>query len=134
MIIYLDVNPPTAWGKNSKSAYGGYVTESKSIKDTKALLVGLLVDKRPDTMLVGPMKLHVMVCWPYKATEKKSVVKAGSLIPKITKPDGDNVLATIKDTMEKLQFYKNDAEIYCEHIERWYGPKGFIRIELEEAS
>lgn len=134
MIIYLPVNPPNAWGKNSKNSFRGRVVTNPSIASTKSLMVGLLAGHAPEKPLEGALRMRVMVVWPYNKTEKKSVINDGACIPKITKPDGDNVLATIKDVMENLRFFNNDSQIYCEQIERWHGPEGFIRIEIEEAS
>lgn len=132
--MYIPCNPPTAWGKNSKNAYNGRVVTNRNIASTKSLMVGLLAPKAPKEPLQGPLRLNVMVVWPFKKTERKSITQSGSHIPKITRPDGDNVLATIKDVMESLGYFNDDSQIYCEHIERWHGPKGFIRIILEEVN
>ena len=40
----------------------------------------------------------------------QSVIKDGAY-PKITKPDGDNVLTTIKDVMENLRFFNTTPRI-----------------------
>lgn len=140
VIIYLKVNPPNAWGKNSKEigrvrVKGGgtrpTLRKPESIKKNESWLKGSLVPYAPKELMEGPLKLHVMVCWPYLKNEKKSVVKEGALIPKHTTPDGNNILASVADVMEGI-FYKNDSQLYCEHIEKWYGPEGFIRIEVSQ--
>ena len=51
MTIYIPVNPPNAWGKNSKNSFNGKVVTNASIASTKSLMVGLLANFRPEKPL-----------------------------------------------------------------------------------
>lgn len=135
VIIYIELDTPTAWGKNnkqiSKTRDGRpFLRKSNSVKATEEKISLLIAGRRPKKPMDGALKLHVMACFPYKATESKSVVKAGNLLPKTTAPDVDGVLTTIMDVLEKSGFVANDSRFYCVHAEKWYGPHGFIRIEI----
>ncbi|MBE6902906.1 MAG: RusA family crossover junction endodeoxyribonuclease, partial [Ruminococcaceae bacterium] len=51
---------------------------------------------------------------------------------KLTKPDTDNLNKLLKDCMTKLGFWKDDALVASEIIEKFYGeiPGVYIRIEV----
>lgn len=134
--IFLPMDDiPSGWGKNNKqiSKRGESTFLRKSTKSMKldTLLKALLTPHKLPELLTGPLKLHVMVCYPYRKTEKKSVVKLGQMVPKVSSPDVDGLVTTIMDVMQGL-FYKGDQQIYCAHSEKWWGPSGFIRIEIAE--
>jgi Holliday junction resolvase RusA-like endonuclease len=135
--IWIPGNPPTAWGKNNKqiSVRGGrpFIRKSKAIMDNEAWLT-MKVKPYFERELVGPLKMRVTVVWPYLTSHSRAQKESGKLIQKTTAPDGDNVLASIKDVMEKAGFYKNDAQIYCETIDRYWGEWCGIRIELSEVA
>lgn len=49
-----------------------------------------------------------------------------------TRPDGDNLIKMIKDVMTQLGYWNDDAQVYSETIERFYGdvPGVLVRIEV----
>ena len=51
---------------------------------------------------------------------------------KVTKPDTDNMVKLLKDCMTKVGFWKDDALVCCEMIEKMYGEKEGIYIFAEE--
>ena len=134
IIIFLPMDEiPRGWGKNNKQITKrgdkSFLRKSQKSMSLDATLKGLLTFHKLEKLLAGPIKLHVMVCYPYRKSEKKAIVKEGRMIPKTTSPDCDGLITTIMDVMQGL-FYENDAQVYCAHSEKWWGPSGFIRIEI----
>lgn len=67
--------------------------------------------------------------FPYKKSEKKSVVKQGLEVPKMTKPDlTDNLNKALLDALEGLVF-DNDSRIYkIQNSEKVYGSESAINL------
>ena len=139
-IVYVRGTPPTAWGKNRKQIHriepkGGRsftkLNKPPSIKASEAWLFDAIENRLPDELFKGPLKLRVTVCWPYRKSERKSITKDGSLIPKDTSPDADNILSSVQDVLNGC-VYKDDGQIYCTTCDKWWGPEGFVRIEVSE--
>lgn len=135
MRVTLNVIPPNSWGNNKKvSVRAGrvFVRENEGTKGTKEMLYGLLAPHAPERPLDTAVGLKVYVVWPYRKSERKSVVRSGNLLWKTSNPDGDNVLKTIKDVMTHLGFWADDALVCDEQVMRYYGPKPQVVIEVWE--
>lgn len=52
--------------------------------------------------------------------------------PKTSKPDTDNLQKLLKDCMTDVGFWEDDAQVYFEHIEKYYSEVPGIRICVEE--
>ena len=137
--IKIDCNPPNAWGANSKQLFvrGGKpgMTDGKNTQASKDWLYGELRDfkaKHFTRPLDGPLRLLIVVTWPYLKTEKKAVVNAGSRKWKTTTPDGDNGAKTVKDCLERSGFFLNDSLVCDETVRRSYGPEPGLLVEVME--
>ena len=74
----------------------------------------------------------MLVKWCYPATEKHP---AGTW--KTTKPDTDNLQKALLDSMTKLGFWKDDAQVCSQIVEKFWSdvPGVFVYItQLEEFS
>ena len=50
---------------------------------------------------------------------------------KVTRPDGDNYLKTIKDVMTDVGFWIDDAQVVDERVVRTYAERGSILIQID---
>lgn len=104
--------------------------EGPSLKAARALFMNLLVPFKPEKMIVGkPIRLSTF--WMYGTSNVK---KIGTY--KITKPDTDNTIKLLKDCMTQVGFWKDDALVSVNHIEKHWAHHQeagiFIRIEILE--
>lgn len=79
----------------------------------------------PDQPTDKPILLQVT--FGYKAKTKKDLYKW-----KLTKPDTDNAIKSVKDVMTKLGFWNDDAQVVFETCKKvWVDQPGIV-IVLEE--
>ena len=69
-------------------------------------------------------KLGVKWCFPIRGRHRDGEYKA-------TKPDTDNLEKMLKDVMEDLGFFKNDAQVASEHVEKFWAKVPGIYIVME---
>ena len=80
----------------------------------------------PSEPLTGPLALHAT--WLYPAGKSH---KAGTW--RVTRPDTDNIEKLLKDCMTKCGFWKDDAQVVHETVEkRWSDEPTGIEIEIKE--
>ena len=123
------MNPPTATAQEKKVA----VVRGKPryydpapVKEAKRLLVGHLAGHRPENPLVGPVALTTIWLFPKGKSHKNGEWRS-------TKPDTDNLQKLLKDCMTKCGFWKDDAQVVRETVEkRWSDDPTGIYIEIEE--
>jgi len=125
--------PKTTNQQRRQSAAGGYLHDAGRV--AKATWQAVLEKYRPETPLAGPLRLEISLTWPHTIKSEKRARKRGAgAVPKTTRPDGDNLIKMIKDVMQKLEYFPDDARVYDEHVTRWHGdyPGVFVRLENEE--
>ena len=134
MLIELDIIPPKNTGQSAKrlgSIHGrAMMFETKESKDTKAMYMALLYEKKPSKPFDVPISVEYKFYFPYNSTVKKSIQKQELIVPKTTKPDWDNMPKQIQDVMTRLQFWTDDALIYKGTCSKWFAPHGKITIEI----
>lgn len=102
-----------------------YFYEPDDLKNARAKFEAHLSSHRPDKPFKGPIRL--VTKWCFKATGKH---KDGEY--KITKPDTDNMVKLPKDVMTSLNFWKDDAEVASEIIEKFWADLPGIYVSIEE--
>lgn len=139
--FYFEITPPNAWGANGKVAVMNkktgkpYVRSKAATVDTKGLLVTLILSQKPRGFktIEGPVGLKVCVTWPWlpSSADHKKCRKAGmKWVAKITKPDTDNCMKSIKDALETCGIFKNDSQVWVETGEKRHGEDPGISIEV----
>lgn len=100
---------------------------SKSYKEAKAIYRKALKQFAPVVPYKAPISLKIGLNYPTK--DKKKIDNF-----KTTKPDGDNLLKVIKDVMNELNYFEDDANVAIEEISRWWSTpdKGGIYVEVQE--
>lgn len=83
-----------------------------------------LAKHAPESPLEGPLMANVKYCY-----EPDKLHPEGT--PKITPPDGDNLDKTVRDAMQRVGFFVDDAQIADAWTTKGYAhPEGiYVRIE-----
>lgn len=108
------VPPTTTVQQRRQNSKGGYLHDAG--RKAKALWKAVLEKHAPEKPIAGPICLCVSVVWPHTKKNRNAGV-----LPKTTRPDGDNVLKMVKDVMTECGYWKDDAQVYWETIIREYG-------------
>ncbi|MBO5573434.1 MAG: RusA family crossover junction endodeoxyribonuclease, partial [Clostridium sp.] len=96
------------------------------VKEARKKLTGKLIFHRPDTPLTGPLALTTLWLFPKGKSHKNGEWRS-------TKPDTDNLQKLLKDCMTQCGFWKDDAQVVRETVEkRWSDDPAGIYIEIEK--
>ena len=109
---------PVALGRPRMSKWGAY-TPKKSVEYQRSMLKEIEIDHEP---LTGPIKISMTFCHkrPARLNRKKDTV---ARIPKVTKPDIDNMIKMLLDVLTKAQVWNDDNQVVCVTAEDWYCSK-----------
>lgn len=94
----------------------------------KRRFMAMLTAYAPEAKLTGPVRL--VTKWMYH--DESGRHRDGEY--KITRPDTDNIVKLFKDCMSAVGFWKDDAQVASEHIEKFWvttSPSG-IYVKVEE--
>lgn len=131
MEFFMPMIPPTvthqdkdihAFMKSGKPT--AVLHDSPELKKAKSKLQAHLAPHRPEVPMSGAVRLLVKWCFP------RGDHPDGSY--RITKPDTDNLEKVLKDTMTRLAFWKDDAQVACEICEKFWAEVPGIYIKAEE--
>lgn len=129
MEFFIPVNPPTSTAQmkqvrivNGKPLF----YDPPSVKEARKLLTGHLLLHRPDVPLEGAVSLTVLWLFPKGKRHKNGEWRT-------TKPDTDNLQKLLKDCMTKCGYWKDDAQVVREVVEkRWSDDPCGIYIEIQK--
>lgn len=85
----------------------------------------MLEDFKPEHPLEGPLRLRVT--FGFKAPRKSELWKW-----KLTRPDTDNSIKTLKDVMTALGFWIDDSQVVCETCKKMYVDHPGIVIQVQD--
>ena len=129
MHFFIEMNPPTATAQEKKvTVVGGKPRyyDPAPVKEARKKLTGKLIFHRPDTPLTGPVALTTLWLFSKGKSHKNGEWRS-------TKPDTDNLQKLLKDCMTKCGFWKDDAQVVRETVEkRWSDDPAGIYIDIEE--
>ncbi len=105
-----------------------------SAKDKKTLL-SQAIENRPEQPIDFPIKLSVRACFSRPAGhfgKRQGVpyLKENAPIYHISRPDGDNILKMVLDSLNKI-FWKDDSVISKMEIVKEYTTNAPPRMEIE---
>lgn len=123
--IYISGNPPRTTHQSGTKIAGHRTYKTKALKDTERYLEGGLRPYVPAHPLEGPVALQVE--WRYLARSKR---QDGAY--KTTRPDTDNLQKTLKDTMTKMGFWNDDAQVVVEMVSKSWSSDPCIKIWAKE--
>ena len=130
-IVFTIYQKPT--GKKAvQHTKTGIAYHSKEQRYNEDALITELLPHRPGEPITDPIRLSIEAYFPIPKSKPqwwKEAALAG-FIEHTKKPDGDNCLKQIADCLEKLQFIKNDSQIYYADIYKGYSnkPRWVIKI------
>ena len=97
------------------------------VKEAKKLLTAHLISHRPSKPVEGAVELRTIWLFPKGKSHKNGEWR-------ITKPDTDNLQKLLKDCMTRCGFWKDDAQVVREIVEkRWSDEPTGIYIEINDA-
>lgn len=99
--------------------------EPAELKAARAKLMGHLSKHVPDEEYTGPVRLVTKWLFPMTNTSKHGQYKH-------TRPDTDNLQKLLKDCMSDVGFWKDDALVVSEVIEKFWAEVPGIYIKIEE--
>lgn len=125
MEFFLDFTPPTVTHQQKKVAIRGgrpRFYEPPRLAAARETLTLHLKRHKPQEPFTGPVRLFVRWCFP-RGRHKEGW--------KTTRPDTDNLQKLLKDCMTDVGFWKDDALVCSEIVEKFWAEKPgvFIRVE-----
>ncbi len=125
--FFVPMKPPTVTHQEKKIKVVNskpIVYEPPELKDARAKLEAHLASFAPKVPLKGGVRLMVKWCFPVTAKHSNGEYKT-------TKPDTDNLQKLLKDVMTSLGFWKDDALVCSEIVEKFYSDVPGIYIAIE---
>lgn len=100
--------------------------EPEELKAARAKLMAHLGQHVPaKPYMTGPVRLTVKWCFPITGTRQDGQYK-------YTKPDTDNLQKLLKDCMTDCGYWKDDAQVASEIVEKFWAALPGIYIKIEE--
>ena len=116
MEFFIAIDPPTSTAqmKQVRVVKGKPVFyDPPAVKAARNMLTAHLAIHKPDKPMTGPVALRVLWLFPKGKSHKNGEWR-------ITKPDTDNLQKLLKDCMTRCGFWKDDAQVVSETVEkRW---------------
>ena len=128
--FFMPMIPPTVTDQMHRITYNRdgkpVIYDSPELSDAKAKLIAHLSQHRISERIDGGVRLVVKWLFPITGDHKDGEYK-------LTKPDTDNLQKALKDCMTKVGFWKDDAQVVRETVEkRWSDDPAGIYIDIEE--
>lgn len=98
--------------------------EPADLQAVRSKLTAHLGKYVPDKKYTGPVRLTTWWCFPIKGKHEDGEYKT-------SKPDTDNLVKMLKDVMTESGFWKDDAQVASEVIEKYWAEKPGIYVKVE---
>lgn len=125
--FFLDIVPPRTTHQQKKVVVVGgrpHFYEPQRLKDARQLFMLALNPYRPREPFAGAVKLSSR--WQFPRGKHQD----GEY--KVTRPDTDNLQKLLKDCMTDAGFWRDDAQVASEQVEKiWSGRPGIL-VRIEE--
>lgn len=125
--FFLAMNPPTVTHQekqvhvvNGKPVF----YEPTELKAARQKLMAHLAKYRPEKISAAGIRMMTKWCFP------KGQHVDGEY--RVTKPDTDNLQKLLKDCMTAAGFWKDDAQVASEFVEKFWADIPGIYIRIEE--
>lgn len=127
----LDIIPPktTAQGKGVFVVNGKprFFERARNKRDTEAI-IAMLAPHKPPVPFDGPLQVNVEWHFPYRKSERKSIVKSGVPIPNDKRPDLDNLEKAFLDAMTRLGYWHDDGQIAWKQTRKLWSARPRIDV------
>lgn len=98
--------------------------EPAELKAVRQKLRAHLSQHVPDEKFTGAVRLTTWWCFPIKGEHHNGDYKT-------SKPDTDNLVKLLKDVMTDVGFWKDDAQVASEVIEKYWADVPGILVKVE---
>ena len=125
--FFLPMNPPTVTHQEKDIAVvkgKPVVYEPAELKAVRSKLMAHLGQYAPLVPLQGAVRLMVKWCFPITGKHEDGEWKT-------TKPDTDNLQKLLKDCMTDLGYWKDDAQVASEIVEKFWAKVPGIYVFAE---
>lgn len=129
MMIVFDIpgEPPRTTAQQARSGTGRngrhYHYKTQKLKEAEAHLIAGMLPHKPDKPMEGAIELYVN--WGFSAGKNHKHWE-----PKVTRPDTDNLQKLLKDCMTQCGSWKDDAQVFAEHVFKFWSETPKIRVEI----
>lgn len=130
MKFTLHIDPPRTTAQQHR--FGGFGRNGRAIlydgaklRDARNTIAGALIPHAPAEPAQGAIALTVRWFFPTKERRKQGRWKT-------TRPDTDNLQKLFKDEMTRAGFWRDDAQVAVEHIEKYWAAEGHIDVTVFE--
>ncbi len=125
--FFMALDPPTTTHqeKQVRVVNGKPVFyEPQEVKTARQKLRAHLSHHIPEETFTGPLQLTTWWCFSLKGQHKNMEYRT-------SKPDTDNLVKMLKDVMTDLSFWKDDAQVAREVIEKYWAktPGIYVRVD-----
>ena len=129
MKFKLDITPSTVTAQEKKVCVvkgRPIFYDPPKVQTAKAELMVHLHEHRPKEPMEGAVFLKVVWMFPKGRTHKDGEWRT-------TRPDTDNLQKMLKDCMTKTGYWKDDAQVVREVVEKRWADNPGIEIQITEA-
>ena len=126
----LDIDPPRTTAQQKRIAGRRpdgrpYFYDGNRLSKARGALQAALYEHVPKEPMEGCLALTVH--WVFSTPDKKKWDTW-----KTTRPDTDNLQKMLKDEMTRMGFWKDDAQVCVEYVDKSWGKRGSIAIGIEQ--
>ena len=122
--FFMPMKPPTTTAQMHKVSNGNFY-DPPELKAAKAKLMAHLAQHAPTVAYAKSVRLYTKWLFPVAGKHKDGEYK-------YTRPDTDNLQKMLKDCMTKCGYWKDDALVASEVIEKFWAEVPGIYIRIEE--
>lgn len=126
--FFIPMIPPTVTAQEHSVAVRDgkpQFYDPPEVKAARAKLTAHLMQHVPDHKAEHGIRLMVKWCFPVSGNHLDGDYR-------ITRPDTDNLQKLLKDCMTKVGFWKDDAQVCCEIIEKFWAEKPGLYISVQD--
>lgn len=125
-IDLVDVPRTTAQQKRVRVVKGvPMFYDSPEMKQVRGMFHQEFFRRKPKEPFTGVVNLKVVYCFKASKTNKAGTYK-------ITRPDNDNLVKALKDSLADVGFYKDDAIVAIDNITKCWSDRPGIFIGVKE--
>lgn len=122
--FFHECNPPTSTAQQRQFFKKGNAL-TQAAKKASATWQAIVEQHKPIQPLTGPLTVKIGVSWFKKGLSE--------VVPRITKPDVDNLAKLIMDAMTKAGYWQDDNQVCDLRVTKYNSPIGGLAVTVEEA-
>ena len=134
---FIPCIPPTTTAQQHKRIFKTKTgraflgTDKSGIAVQNELCALLSANRPPETFpRYLPVACNVRFFFPYRKTEKKTLVKSGAYILHTVRPDADNLTKFLLDCMTRCNFWNDDSQSFSLFVQKYFHATPGIQISL----